>query len=228
MSRDGSAGQRRWLADLPAVVADLADRWSLDLGRPFRPGGSMAWVAPARRRAAADTGHPADDLVLKVGWRHDEAEHEAEGLRLWDGRGAVRLFEAERSATTSALLIEGCVPGRTLGATSPGPEQGPDRDAVVAQVLLCTDLHAGNILAAHRQPWLAIDPKPWVGHPAYDVLQHLMNEQDRLLADPQGLISRTASLLDLSRERLRRWVFARCVVESGNWPRLAQVAQALT
>jgi streptomycin 6-kinase len=30
-------------------------------------------------------------------------------------------------------------------------------------VLLATDLHAGNVLRAQRQPWLVIDPKPFVG-----------------------------------------------------------------
>jgi streptomycin 6-kinase len=31
------------------------------------------------------------------------------------------------------------------------------------QVLLATDLHAGNVLQAEREPWLLIDPKPFVG-----------------------------------------------------------------
>src|SRR5439155_15671600 len=52
------------------------------------------------------------------------------------------------------------------------------------QVLLCTDLHAENILAAEREPWLVIDPKPYVGDPAYDVLQHMLNCEDRLAAHP--------------------------------------------
>ena len=54
------------------------------------------------------------------------------------------------------------------------------------QVLLATDLHAGNILAAHREPWLAIDPKPYVGDPTYDALQHMLNCDRRLHADPAG------------------------------------------
>ncbi len=40
--------------------------------------------------------------------------------------------------------------------------------------LLCTDLHAENVLAAEREPWLVIDPKPFVGDPTYDALQHLL------------------------------------------------------
>jgi streptomycin 6-kinase len=35
-------------------------------------------------------------------------------------------------------------------------------------VLLATDLRAGNVLRARREPWLVIDPKPVVGDPAYD------------------------------------------------------------
>src|SRR5205823_2948642 len=38
------------------------------------------------------------------------------------------------------------------------------------RAVLCTDLHAGNILAGSREPWLLIDPKPYVGDPTYDVL----------------------------------------------------------
>ena len=35
-------------------------------------------------------------------------------------------------------------------------------------VLLHGDLNPTNVLAAEREPWLAIDPKPMVGDPAYD------------------------------------------------------------
>jgi len=39
-------------------------------------------------------------------------------------------------------------------------------------MLLATDLHAGNVLPAAREPWLVIDPKPFTGDPAYDATQH--------------------------------------------------------
>jgi streptomycin 6-kinase len=94
-------------------------------------------------------------------------------------------------------------------------------------VLLCTDLHAGNILAARRRPWLAIDPKPYLGDPAYDVLQHLINCRERLAADPGALADRMAGLLDLDPERVRRWLFARCVQESPEQPWLYPVAGKL-
>ena len=95
------------------------------------------------------------------------------------------------------------------------------------RVLLATDLHAGNVLAAAREPWLVIDPKPHVGDPAYDPLQHMLNCDDRLRSDPGGLARRMAGLLDLDPDRVLRWLFARCVQESAGCPALAEVARRI-
>ena len=94
-------------------------------------------------------------------------------------------------------------------------------------VLLCTDLHAGNVLAARREPWLVTDPKPYLGDPTYDPLQHMLNSPDRLVADAAGLADRMAGLLDLDASRLRHWLFARCVLGSLDRPFLGGVAAAL-
>lgn len=80
-------------------------------------------------------------------------------------------------------------------------------------VLLATDLHAGNVLRAEREPWLAIDPKPFAGDPAYDATQHLFNCTARLAADPDRTLGRFADLLEVDRERVRLWVFARAAAE---------------
>jgi streptomycin 6-kinase len=81
------------------------------------------------------------------------------------------------------------------------------------EVLLATDLHAGNVLRSKREPWLVIDPKPFVGDPAYDATQHLFNCSARLRSDPDGTIHRMADLLGVDRERLRLWTFARAAAE---------------
>ena len=47
ISTQTDGDRRPWLAALPEVVAELADRWSLDVGEPFEPGGNASWVAPA-------------------------------------------------------------------------------------------------------------------------------------------------------------------------------------
>ena len=96
-----------------------------------------------------------------------------------------------------------------------------------SQVLLCTDLHAENILAAQREPWLVIDPKPYVGDPSYDVLQHMLNCETRLAADPASLADRMAGLAGLDADRVRLWLFARAVQESIDSPLMRQVALRL-
>jgi len=80
-------------------------------------------------------------------------------------------------------------------------------------VLLATDLHAGNVLRAEREPWLVIDPKPFVGDPAYDATQHLFNCSDRLRPDPARTIRNFSDLLGVEHERVRLWTFARAAAE---------------
>jgi streptomycin 6-kinase len=277
-----AAAERAWRAHLPGIIAEFSARWSLTPEPPFAHSGSASWVAPARTAAG-------DRVVLKLGWTHEEAMHEADGLRLWNGRGTVRLITSHVDGPTTALLLEICEPGTQLSQAMPAPEQ----DVVVAgllrrlwikpaaghpfrplalmcdqwaarfeldsaearadgkaqidpglaragiallrelpataerSVLLLTDLHHDNVLAAEREPWLVIDPKPYVGDPAYDTLQHMLNFPDRLASDPGGLAARMAALLDLDRRRVRLWLFARCVQESVEEPALREVAAAL-
>jgi streptomycin 6-kinase len=85
----------------------------------------------------------------------------------------------------------------------------------VPEVLLATDLHAGNVLRAEREPWLVIDPKPFVGDACYDATQHLLNCRERLAKQPMQLISTIADLLQVDGERVRAWTFARLATQSG-------------
>ena len=79
---------------------------------------------------------------------------------------------------------------------------------------LATDLHAGNVLSAERRPWLAIDPKPYAGDPAFDVTQHLLNCPDRLREAPEATVARVAGAAGVDPARARRWLVARLRVES--------------
>ncbi|MDQ4076369.1 MAG: aminoglycoside phosphotransferase family protein [Chloroflexota bacterium] len=87
-------------------------------------------------------------------------------------------------------------------------------------VLLHGDLHHYNILAAQRQPWLAIDPKGVVGEPAYEVGALLRNPMPRLLSAPapHRLLARhldqLAEQLDLDRQRLLAWSLAQAVLSA--------------
>jgi streptomycin 6-kinase len=124
----GGSAWAGWLAALPARVEELTSRWGLELGDPFEPGGNCSWVAPGTDR----TGR---DIVLKVAWHHTEAMHEAEGLAVLSGRGAVEVFRFEHLTPTAqrdhpggvtgdaaALLLERCQPGIEL-RTRPEAEQ---------------------------------------------------------------------------------------------------------
>jgi streptomycin 6-kinase len=82
-----------------------------------------------------------------------------------------------------------------------------------SDVLLATDLHAANVLRAQREPWLVIDPKPFVGDPAFDTTQHLLNCTDRLQSNFKATTSRFADLVGLDPERVRSWTFARLAAE---------------
>lgn len=81
------------------------------------------------------------------------------------------------------------------------------------RALLSTDLHAGNVLRADREPWLVIDPKPFVGDPAYDATQHLVNCEERMHQAPHETIARFSDLLEVEAERVRMWMFARAAAE---------------
>lgn len=96
------------------------------------------------------------------------------------------------------------------------------------QVLLVTDLNPGNILSHDGQDgWLLIDPKPYVGDPHYDVLQHMLNDGERLVADPEAFADRMADLAGLDRRRTRRWLLARCVQEAAQFDGAASAALRL-
>ena len=92
---------------------------------------------------------------------------------------------SERSCLEAPLEKEG------IGLLGELPRNGGDA------VLLHTDLHAGNVLAAEREPWLAIDPKPCVADPACDATQHIFNGVFVEGADAGALASPMARLLDL-------------------------------
>ncbi len=82
------------------------------------------------------------------------------------------------------------------------------------------DLHYGNVLRAEREPWLAIDPKGYVGDVAYDAITLLRNRHEELLdaADlKSALLHRLAIFANAAGtdpDRARRWAQARAVTAS--------------
>jgi len=102
--------------------------------------------------------------------------------------------------------VERLIP--TLTASAPVP------------ILLHGDLHYDNILAAGRQPWLAIDPKGLAGEPAYETGALLYNPQPHLLDAPHPgrilarRVDQLAEELRLDRARVRGWGLVRAVLSA--------------
>ena len=78
-------------------------------------------------------------------------------------------------------------------------------------VLLNQDLHAGNVLATAREPWLVIDPKPLSGEQAFGLAPVLRDVGRRDPADVVPALDRLTTELGLDRERCRRWALAQTV-----------------
>lgn len=93
-----------WLRKLPLLVETCAQKWSLRL-RPSFPALSYNYVCPVQ-------GEDGVDLVLKIGLPTRELFTEMEALRLYQGRGSVRLVDADRKL--GALLLERLQPGDML------------------------------------------------------------------------------------------------------------------
>jgi streptomycin 6-kinase len=68
-------------------------------------------------------------------------------------------------------------------------------------------------LKSQRAPWLVIDPKPFIGDPAYDATQHLFNRGIASCARPKDLIRDFAALLGIPAHRIQSWIFARAAAE---------------
>jgi streptomycin 6-kinase len=81
--------------------------------------------------------------------------------------------------------------------------------------LIHGDLHYDNVLAADREPWLVIDPKPMNGDPHYEVAPMLWNRWAELAGDVRERVRRRFHTLvegaGLDEDRARAWVVVRMV-----------------
>ncbi len=82
------------------------------------------------------------------------------------------------------------------------------------------DLHYENVLAADREPWLVIDPKPTSGDPHYEVAPLLWNRWDEVLGDVRDGVRRrlhtTVDAAGLDEDRARDWVVVR-MIHNASW-----------
>ncbi|SCF95908.1 streptomycin 6-kinase [Streptomyces sp. MnatMP-M17] len=174
-------------------------------------------------------------------------------------REAVRILAELLARLTSArapagLRSLGDIAARMLGEMS-GPEKAlvdsladeserrllRDCAAALREVadepgdrLLHWDLHYENVLAADREPWLAIDPKPLAGDPGFELLPALDNRFDAL--ETLWRFDLMTEVLGLDRERARAWTLGRVLqnslwhIKDGEWeldPDQVSIARSL-
>ena len=118
-------------------------------------------------------------------------------------RWTAGLAALPRDAPVPHRLVEQAVSlGRDLAA-----------DPASSGTLIHGDLHYANVLAADREPWLAIDPKPVSGDPHYEVAPLLWNRWEELAGDVRDGVRRrfhaTIDAAGLDEDRARDWVVVR-------------------
>lgn len=207
------AGLRFWAGDPTVQVLEADDSLGAMLLERCEPGSAL--------RELPETGQ---DVILasllRRLWRLPLASYCFRPLAAMTAYWSSETLARAKHWTDAGLVAEGLRLFERLPETA------------TSEVLLATDLHAGNVLRAEREPWLVIDPKPFIGDPAYDATQHLLNCQARLRSEPDRTIRRFADLLDLDYERVRLWTFARVAVQAGNdgqsdrWTQLARMIGA--
>ena len=100
----GELGEQ-WLNDLPQVVKELAENWSLEVEKPFQ-NLSYNFVAPCI--------YEGGEAVLKIALplNNPEIFNEARFLQMVNGKGAVKLLKLDE--THRAILLERLTPGANL------------------------------------------------------------------------------------------------------------------
>jgi streptomycin 6-kinase len=136
------------LEALPQLAAECAERWGLALEEPVDTPISLVV--------------PAGDAVLKLNApSHFEADHEADALALWAGRGAVRLLA--RDDVRRALLLERCRPGTTLAEAD--VDAVPVVTALLPRLSLDVDgAHPFGLLADEAERWAVEVPRRYILH----------------------------------------------------------------
>jgi streptomycin 6-kinase len=160
----------------------------------------------ARPQTLAEAEAGNEDAILRVAGRLNRrlAVPAPPGLP----RLRERVAQWEEELLRDSRELEHELPARVLDAAlATIRELGP----VQPDTVIHGDLHAGNILRADREPWLAVDPKGYAGDPAYDGGTLLKSralallEADDLVKAVHRALDGFADAAELDRERVRRW-----------------------
>ena len=129
---------RAWLERLPELMTTCQARWNLSVKAPL-PTLSYNFVAPVAR---AD----GSEAILKLGVPNNELTTEIEALRLYGGKNAVKLLEAD--AALGMLLLQRVTPGSPLSTLA------DDEEATMIAAQLMRDL---PVPVSSDHPFLTVE-----------------------------------------------------------------------
>ena len=102
----GAKGEK-WLEDLPNMLAEICEKWSLQIDKVF-PNLSYNFVASC-------VNENGEKYVLKTSVPEENAPiiYEKRALEAFDGKGAVKVIKFDKKRC--AMLLERAIEGKTLG-----------------------------------------------------------------------------------------------------------------
>ena len=161
----GNSG-REWLPKLPDIAARCRDKWGLSEG-VICPTMSMNYIEFTTTAAG-------ESVALKIGVPNKELFTEMTALRLYDGRGAVRLLDTDRDL--GALLMQRLQPGKMLWQLGDNQKETRIAASIMGKLPVPTP-------AAHNLPTFS----RWVTR-AFRLTRTTWDPQERM---PRDLLDRT-------------------------------------
>ena len=234
-----------WRRGAARLAEDVAADWGLTLGRPYVPGAAghvvraeLADGTPAVLKLFWPHREAEQEADALERWDGDGA---VRLLARDDARSALLLercepgsFLSEASADVDRLgVLIGLLPRlwkRAEGFHSltdevawwdlDGSVGALARELAATQgdlVLVHQDLHGENVIAAQREPWLVIDPKPLAAEREFAVAPIVRSfELGRSKRDVFYRLDRLCAELGLDRERARGWTIVHTVAWGGD------------
>ncbi len=149
--------------------------------------------------------------------------------RLWEDASGFRTLEEETTWWVEEGDLAHMAPGRLRDeAIALARELAPTQGELV---LVHQDLHGENVIAAQREPWLVIDPKPLAAEREFAVAPIVRSDElGHSKRDVLRRLDRLCSELDLDRERARGWTIVQTMAWMGGEgaPRRTEVVEWLS
>jgi streptomycin 6-kinase len=207
-ARHEGAGLRHWDGDGAVTLIDEDEETFTLLIERCRPGDQINDDPASTEDRLASAAEVLKRLWARPVGSAAPFETVADVCREW--ATGVRQRMADLGPPLDPALVE---LGATLLETLPPTAN--------RSVLVHGDFNPTNILSAEREPWLAIDPKPMIGDPCYDVVPLVaqLGEPSDGRPRPDALrrhFALVSEIVDESPERMCAWAAARSV-EAALW-----------